>query len=417
MSDKLMVFLKKALVVALSLITPLLSGAMTFEPLAKFDKECIIVEEKIGGFMQGVCHARGDYEMMKEAGITWTRKDIPFPFDEEGNVRPRYLEWKAEMKEYADNGIRIFAVTPYPEDYIEVGLDPREDASKERIQEIAKFYCEDLRGIVGAIQVTNEMGIDRFTYPLTLDEAAYFIGIQLEAMNEVKGDIIVGYNLGGLSIVTLPLKMLKWHRYCDYVGVDLYLGCFEDITKELDQYLAVMGFVRKVTRKPIIVCEFGYIGNGKQKTEEEKIAILQKYGYNSESEAIADMDNFIEKLPSDMRDELKEIYSDYTAEQYGQLIFEGEFKSHFYCALPDGFYLNGYDHTHEGQAKFYADLIPKFKELDFIIGTVIYCWEDSDDCYVCGQAECPVETGWGLVDCDGNPKPAYYAVKEAFTAE
>ena len=409
--------MKKVLVIVLSLLTPVLAGSMSFEPLAKFDRECIAAEEKIGGFMQGVCHARGDYEMMKEAGITWTRKDIPFPFDKEGNIRPRYLEWKAEMKEYADNGIRIFAVTPYPEDYIEVGLDPREDASKERIQEIAKFYCEDLRGIVGAFQVTNEMGIDRFTYPLTLDEAAYFIGIQLEAMNEVKGDIIVGYNLGGLSIVTLPLKMLKWHRYCDYIGVDLYLGSFEDIAKELDQYLAVMGFVRKITRKPIIVCEFGYIGNGKQKTDEEKVAILQQYGYSSEAEAIADMDNFIEKLPADMRDELKEIYSDYTAEQYGQLIFEGEFKSHFYCALPDGFYLNGYDHTPEGQAKFYTDLIPKFKELDFIIGTVIYCWEDSDDCYVCGQAECPVETGWGLVDCDGNPKPAYYAVKDAFTAE
>lgn len=409
--------MKKVLVIVLSLLTPVLAGSMSFEPLAKFDRECIAAEEKIGGFMQGVCHADGDYEMMKEAGITWTRKDIPFPFDKEGNIRPRYLEWKAEMKEYADNGIRIFAVTPYPEDYIEVGLDPREDASKERIQEIAKFYCEDLRGIVGAFQVTNEMGIDRFTYPLTLDEAAYFIGIQLEAMNEVKGDIIVGYNLGGLSIVTLPLKMMKWHRYCDYIGVDLYLGSFEDIAKELDQYLAVMGFVRKITRKPIIVCEFGYIGNGKQKTEAEKTAILQQYGYSSEAEAIADMDNFIEKLPADMRDELKEIYSDYTAEQYGQLIFEGEFKSHFYCALPDGFYLNGYDHTPEGQAKFYTDLIPKFKELDFIIGTVIYCWEDSDDCYVCGQAECPVETGWGLVDCDGNPKPAYYAVKDAFTAE
>jgi hypothetical protein len=182
MSDKFLAFMKKVLVIVLSLLTPALAGSMSFEPLAKFDRECIAAEEKIGGFMQGVCHARGDYEMMKEAGITWTRKDIPFPFDKDGSIRPRYLEWKAEMQEYADNGIRIFAVTPYPEDYIEVGLDPRDDASKERIQEIARFYCEDLRGIVGAIQVTNEMGIDRFTHPLTLEEAADFIGMQLEAI-------------------------------------------------------------------------------------------------------------------------------------------------------------------------------------------------------------------------------------------
>lgn len=417
MNDSTMAFLKKVLAVMLSLITPLLTCIMTCEPFAKYDDECIVAEEKIGGFMQGVCHADGDYEMMKEAGITWTRKDIPFPFDAEGNLSPHYLHWKAEMQEYADNGIRIFAVTPYPDDYIAVGLDPRDEASKERIQEIARFYCEDLRGIVGAIQVTNEMGIDRFTYPLTLDEAAYFIGIQLEAMQEVKGNIIVGYNLGGLSIISLPPKMLKWHKYCDYIGVDLYLGSFEDIAKEIDQYLAIIGFVRKITNKPIIMCEFGYIGNGKQKTEEEKIAILQKYGYNSEQEAIADMDNFIQALPPDMRDELLEIYPGYTAEQYGELLFKGEYKSHLYCALPDGFYLNGYDHTPEGQAEFYKDLLPEMMELDFVIGAVIYCWADSDDCYVCGQAECPVETGWGLVDCDGNAKPAYYAVKEIFAAE
>jgi hypothetical protein len=44
----------------------------------------------------------------------------------------------------------------------------------------------------------------------------------------------------------------------------------------------------------------------------------------------------------------------------------------------------------------------------------VYCWQDSGDCYVCGQVECPVETKWGLVDYNGNPKPSYYAVKEAY---
>ena len=51
---------------------------------------------------------------------------------------------------------------------------------------------------------------------------------------------------------------------------------------------------------------------------------------------------------------------------------------------------------------------------DYCVGAVIYCWGDSESCYVCGQEECPVETGWGLVDNDGKPKPAYYAVQEAF---
>ena len=47
-------------------------------------------------------------------------------------------------------------------------------------------------------------------------------------------------------------------------------------------------------------------------------------------------------------------------------------------------------------------------------GAIVYSYSDSDACYICGQSDCPVETGWGLVDLDGNPKPAYHAVKEGF---
>ncbi len=413
MSGALLVILKKVLALILSLITPLFFG-IHWEPLAKYDKECQAVEEKIGGFMKGVCHADPDYETIKDANIEWTRKDIPFPYNADGTIRQRYLDWKAEMKGYADNGIKVFAITPYPDDYIEYGLDPRDPASREGIQEIAKFYLKDLEGIVGAIQVTNEMGIDRFTKPLTLDEAAEFIGMQLEAMYPVRGDIIIGYNLGGLAIISLPFKMQKYHKYCDYVGLDMYLGSFEDISHDINHYLVILGFVRKVTGKPIIMCEFGYIGYGEPKSEAEKKAVLQQYGFDSEEAATADMDTFISRLPEDMKEEILELYPDYTAEEYAQILFEGEYKNHLYTSLPEGYGLNGYTHTPEGQAKFYKDLIPKIMAKDYCVGAVIYCWGDSEACYVCGQAECPVETGWGLVDNDGNPKPAYYAVKEAF---
>ena len=291
MIDKLMPYLKKILAVLLAVLTPALTLLIAVEPTSVLDLRDEIVEYKIGGFMKGVCHADPDYELIKEANIGWTRKDIPFPFEKDGTVRQRYLDWKAEMKAYADNGIRIFAVTPYPDDYIEYGLDPRDPASKEGIQDIARFYVEDLKGIVGAFQVTNEMGIDRFTLPLTLDEAADFIGMQLEAMYPVRGNIIIGYNMGGLAILELPFKMAKYHRYCDYVGVDMYLGSFEDISHWLDHYLVILGFVRKITCKPIILCEFGYIGYGEPKSEEEKKAVLQQYGFNSEEEATALLTN------------------------------------------------------------------------------------------------------------------------------
>lgn len=408
-----MVILMRIVGFILALITPIAS-MIVWDPSVYFDKEISVAEEKIGGFMKGVCHLDPDYDLIKEGNIEWFRDDIPFPYDSDGNLSKSYINWKKEASEYAENGIKIFGITPYPDDYIEYGLDPRDPESKKGIQDIARFYIEDLKGIVGAFQVTNEMGIDRFTLPLTLDEAADFIGMQLEAMYPVRGNVIIGYNLGGLSILQLPFKMTEYHQYCDYVGLDMYLGCFENVLKNADQYVTILNFVRKITGKPIIMCEFGYIGYGEPKTDEEKTAILQGYGYNSEAEARADIDNFINKLPESMKEEIIEDYSDRTPEERADLIFNGEYSNHLYCELAEGVGLYKYEHTPEGQAEFFEYVIPKVRELDYVIGMCVYCWSDSDSCYVCGQADCPVETGWGLVDGKGNPKPSYYAVKEAY---
>ncbi len=397
----------------LALITPLAS-MIVWDPTAYFDKEVTVAEEKIGGFMKGVCHLDPDYNLIKEANVEWFRDDIPFPYNADGTISARYENWKKESKEYADNGIRIFGVTPYPDDYIEYGLDPRNPENREAIQDIARFYVEDLKGIVGAFQVTNEMGIDRFTLPLTLDEAAEFIGMQLEAMYPVRGDVIIGYNLGGLSILQLPFKMAEYHQYCDYVGVDMYLGCFENVLKNADQYVTILNFVRKITGKPIILCEFGYIGYGEPKTDAERKAILQQYGFNSEEEARANIWEFVNNLPEDLTEEITEDYANVSEEELGNIIFDGEYSNHIYCELADGFGLYKYEHTPEGQAEFFEYVIPRIRDLDYVIGMCVYCWADSDSCYVCGQADCPVETGWGLVDGQGKPKPSYYAVQKGF---
>lgn len=415
MNEKLLTIGKKVLAVLLSVLIPVLAAVVSFDPFAKYDPEVKSALEKTDGLIKGVCHADPDYELLHEAGIEWTRKDIPFLYDKDGNISQSYLNWKAEMQAYADNGIKIFAITPYPYKFLEHGIDPRTPEGKEKVQETAKYYVEDLKDIVGVFQVTNEMGIDRFTKPLTIDEAADYIGYQLEVMDPLceKYDILLGYNIAN---VELPFKMLKYNDYLDYVGLDLYLGCFEDILHEIDTFVALAGLVHLVTQKPIIYCEFGYMGYGEPKTPEEKVEVLQKYGYNSEAEATSDMANFIQKLPEDMKEEILELYPDYTAEQYADVIFRGEYMNHFYTSLPEGYYLDGYTHTPEGQGKFFEDLIPKLLAKDYIIGTVIYCWSDSDSCYVCGQPDCPVETGWGLVDGEGNRKPSFYAVKEIFNS-
>lgn len=404
--------LAKILGLLLAILTPLLSFVLT-DVTGPCNNEVEIALEKTDGFLKGVCHAEPQYDLIKEANIEWFRDDIPFPYNADGSLSQSYISWKEYVKAYADEGIRIFGITPYPEDYIEYGLDPRDPANREAIQDIARFYMEDLRGIVGAFQITNEMGIDRFTYPLTMEEAYDFIGMQLEAMYPIRGDVLIGYNLAALSIATMPIEMKDYHQYCDYVGVDLYLGCFENILKSADQYIVILNYVRKVTRKPIILCEFGYIGLGEPKSEAEKKAILESYGYSSEEEARADIDNFIKALPPELSNEFDK-YADETPEYRADLMFEGEFSNHLYRELADGFGLYGFPHTPEGQADFFSYIIPKIRKLDYVIGAFIYMWDDTGDCYVCGQGDCPVETKWGLVDGEGNPKPSYYAVQKAF---
>ncbi len=408
-----MAVLMKIIGFILAVITPFAS-MLVWDPSVYFDKEITVAEEKVGGFMKGVCHADPQYDLLNEADIEWFRDDIPFPYNKDGSLSQHYLNWKEESKEYVENGVRIFGVTPYPDDYIEYGLDPRKPENRKAIQEIAKFYMNDLRGIVGAFQITNEMGIDRFTLPLTLDEAAEFIGMQLEAMYPIREDIIIGYNVGGLSILELPFKMTDYHQYCDYVGLDMYLGCFENVLKNPDQYITILNFVRRVTGKPVVLCEFGYIGYGEPKTEAEKKAILQKYGFDSEEEARANIWEFVNNLPEDLTEEITEDYSDRSPEEVASLIFDGEYSNHIYCELAEGVGLYGFEHTPEGQADFFEYIIPKIRDVDYVIGMFVYCWGDSDSCYVCGQSDCPVETGWGLVDGKGNPKPAYYAVKEGY---
>ena len=208
--------------------------------------------------------------------------------------------------------------------------------------------------------------------------------------------------------------MREYHKYCDYVGMDIYLGCFEPVLKNADQFVTVLKLIRRLTGKPIILCEFGYIGLGEPKSAKEKKAILEQYGYSSEREASENIDAFINNLPEELRNEF-DRYADETPQYRADLMFKGEFSNHLYRELQDGFGVYGFPHTPQGQANFFKYVIPRVSKLDFVIGTIVYCWSDSGDCYVCGQVDCPVETKWGLVDCDGNPKPAYYAVKEAFS--
>ena len=118
-------------------------------------------------------------------------------------------------------------------------------------------------------------------------------------------------------------------------------------------------------------------------------------------------------MPEHFRNHVKYVTGS-DPSRYYNLLFHSDLTNHLYCELPSVTKIPGYDHTPEGQGKFYADILPSLYETPYVCGAIIYCYQDPDSCHVCGQADCPTETKWGLVDANGEPKPSYYAVQKAF---
>ncbi|HQH63728.1 MAG TPA: hypothetical protein PLE55_08780 [Clostridiales bacterium] len=364
------------------------------------------------GFIRGVCHPGEDYEQIKKANIRWVRIDIPFPYGEGNTLSGAYLRFKERAESYARQGIRVMAVTPYPRDYIAAGIDFRRPEHEARLGEIALFFLRDLKGIVSAYQITNEMGIPHFTIPVTMKEAARFIGLQLKAMHPEKGSVLIGYNSAGPQ-ADLHLLMKPYHRYCDYVGIDIYVGCFSNVGGYLWFFDLMLRYLWAYTRKPLLLQEFGYIGGGEAKSKREKEAILRAYGVRTPQEAKDNILSFVEKLPRRLREHVEKVGGGDPSRYYG-LLFRSDLNNDLYRELPRRTHIPGYPHTPQGQADFYRDILPRLYRLPYLCGAFIYCYSDAERCYICGQEDCPTETRWGLVDCAGREKPSYFSVRDAF---
>ncbi|MDD4142927.1 MAG: hypothetical protein PHR20_09120 [Bacteroidales bacterium] len=379
-------------------VPAILTNAIASYFNAESSEETIAFKEKYG-IIKGICHAEDtqqDIKNITDANIEWVRQDIPFPFkkDTSGNItdelRESYINFKKECEKYVDKGLSVIAVTPYPDKYLEYNLDPRNPANEQAIKDIAIFMLRDLKGLVRCIQITNEMDMLTFRAPFTLQEATHFIAINAQAMSTVKEEcnMIVGYN-STIGSGNLHKYLLPYLQYMDYVGVDIYFGCFDSFSKELFLYDLITRFVWNLTKKPIIIMEFGYISEGVSKTEAQKAEILQGYGYDSEADARADVVNFVNKWPEDFREWFTNSYPDpdtWAAAIFDAPFFMNEIKHHLYRELGNC-RLREYEHTHIGQADFYLDLIPRLKALDFLSGMVIYDYQHSDSCYRCGQAD------------------------------
>ncbi len=385
------------------------SSLIKYNFMKKSTPESLAQREK--EFVCGVCHPTDDYKQITDANIGWVRIDMPFPYDFEWNLNSDFQSFKEKCAKMQANGLKVMVVTPYPWEFFNRKLDVRTPEGEKKLRETARYIINELKDVIGGLQITNEMGIPHFTLPLeNLDEAARYIGIQLEEIYPLKGDILLGFNSAGTGS-DLFFRMKPYLKYCDYVGVDIYMGCFFPGFKWM--FDAIVNFTYAFTKKPVMVMEFGYISKGAPRTKEEKKATLAKYGAKSEKDAKENIVKFFSALPEHMQKHLNNVARN-DSDRYFDLIFKSDFNTHFYKELPKTTVIPGYPHTYEGQAKFYKDIIQKLYNKPFITGMFIYSYQDAEACHICGQTDCPTETKWGLTERNGNPKPSYYAVKDAF---
>jgi hypothetical protein len=68
-------------------------------------------------------------------------------------------------------------------------------------------------------------------------------------------------------------------------------------------------------------------------------------------------------------------------------------------------------HSPEEQAAYFRVTLKIFGTYPNVAGCFIYDWSDDAVCTHCGRKGCPAECGWGIVDSQDKPKPAYYVVK------
>lgn len=366
---------------------------------------CASLYEKNGGFIKGVCHPNDDYKLLKDAGLFWVRRDIPYPFEADGSVSESYKNYKERCIRFAENGIKHITVTPYPSEFLRHGIDVTTAEGLEKAAEVCEFITRDYKDIKTCWQITNEMHIRHFRAPLNASQAKDFLIACIKGAKKGDPNAAVGHNSLDREWVPYCLEIEEKTGGCDYAGIDIYDGTWS--FGGVDTISAWVDEVYDIMKKPVILMEFGFASRGGIITdiESESQAFAKEYGYDSFKDVLNDIEGISEKLPPRIK---KNIMTCVPEDREGTLmasLLHVVKKWYTDCTIP---------HDEDGQAQFYSELLPKLLEKPHLGGAVLYCLSDSKACFFCGGTDCPCETAWGLIRVDGSLKPSYEAVKNVF---
>jgi len=220
------------------------------------------------------------------------------------------------------------------------------------------YLADDLRGLVQAWQIGNEMDWHQFAGPLNPRQACDYILAGARGLKASDPSLLVGHNPTGGPKSYFFYGRLFADDLLDYCGIDRYYGSWQPGGPQ--DWNAQIEELYELTQKPVLINEWGFASAGGVMTDEDRRA--------------------------------------------GTITCKCHRWPHTW----------GPGHTPEGQADFIRRAFDAFTaQKDKMLGQLYFRWADQPTCWQCGKPDCPAETAWGLVDLEGRPKPSYHAYKES----
>ncbi len=310
--------------------------------------------------LAGVCHPRQRLDLIRAAGFGWVRTDVPFPWRGRiGELGAQYLTFRARAHELGRAGLQIEAISPYPRGWdIPEAADPGSPTFLATYREACRFLAQDLGSLVPVWQVANEMNLEMFRRPLDEVGALAYLRAGAAGLAEGNPSARVGVNMAGFDAAAMRMYRELYgggKGTLDWVGTDGYFGSWE--AGGPDSWIEKLDHLTRVAGRPVIIQEFGYASAGRVLSADERTA--------------------------------------------------GDW--HRQKGWGHGWAPAGYtpEHTAALQAVYAARCLDLFSAHPAVQGLFWYCWSDHERCWQCHQPDCPLETAWGLVTVDEQPKPAY----------
>jgi hypothetical protein len=214
-------------------------------------------------------------------------------------------------------------------------------------------------GLIDLWQIDNEMDIDVFKGPLSIEQSARLLISGARGIKKGNPAAKTSINpafLGDNSIYLYKTLYSGSQDLFDYAGIDGYFGSWQQGGPR--SWIGVIDKIYELTGKPVLIHEWGYSAVDREPEEDGS-------GHN-----------------------------------LNDVCYHGWFNV----------WKNS--HSEDEQAEYIKEAMKIFAEHPHVAGNFFFMWGDPKSCFHCGQPGCPAECGWGLMDINGRLRKAYYTLQD-----